>query len=245
MKYWRTILQNESTDMWFIRQCHYRYLSHIYEAHSSLELVYTHVGPHHRRGRRVQQVTVLPLHRRHWASGRPKASCQGMAELHPMLVHHSAPRAPLLPPDPISSTPTTSNVSVSVTDPEVPYAVMNTCPGRPGSASYVIPTVWCTALVTVWQTNEGLCQVQMPMSLTGPEAQTEPTTSQYLDRLGLVLSIVPRQRTELCQLLSARNPQHSGSYSWCCTVLLGTGSNLCFHGQDSPGAHTWWLHKES
>lgn len=68
----------------------------------------------------------------------------------------------------------------------------------------------------------------------------------YLDRLGLALSTVPNQHIELYQLLSAWNPQHNESYSWCCTGMLSKmGSNPCFHGQDSPGAHRQWLNGKS
>lgn len=68
----------------------------------------------------------------------------------------------------------------------------------------------------------------------------------YFDRLGLALSTLLYQHIELCQLLLAWNPQHNESCSWCCTEMLSkTGSNPCFHGQDSPGAHRQWLNGNS
>lgn len=68
----------------------------------------------------------------------------------------------------------------------------------------------------------------------------------YFDRLGLALSTLPYQHIERCQLLSLWNPQHNESYSWCCTEMLSKmGSNPCFHGQDSPGAHRQWLNGNS
>lgn len=75
-----------------------------------------------------------------------------------------------------------------------------------------------------------------------PGKHRRVAVSQYLGRLGLVLTTVPSHHSEGHLLRSAWSPLHSGSCSWCCTeTLLRMTSSAHLRGRGSPMGCMWRL----